>query len=185
MEIIQLPLGTPTSNDYLAMDNATDGTRRIKLPLPVTAGGTGATTLSDAKTNLGIPSLPLSITNGGTGASNASDARTNLGIPTIPDFPLSVANGGTGSNNAGGARINLGAGRNPYMAVISTISSLPVTFASTGITSGMRVIGYEFSDPSAFTSDLTVTTSNGSLTVTGTMSGSSSITLFLSETRTV
>ncbi len=49
--------------------------------LPVENGGTGSTTVSAAKTTLGIPSLPVSIANGGTGATTAANALTNLGIP--------------------------------------------------------------------------------------------------------
>ena len=50
-------------------------------PLPLTAGGTGANNLAEAKEALGIPAFPLSLENGGTGATSAADARVNLGIP--------------------------------------------------------------------------------------------------------
>jgi hypothetical protein len=75
-------------------------TNQISLDtVPVAFGGTGATTASGARTNLGLGSIAtqnansvtitggsitgitdLAIADGGTGASTASDARTNLGL---------------------------------------------------------------------------------------------------------
>ena len=77
-------------------------TNQISLDtVPVASGGTGATTASGARTNLGLGSIAtqnsnsvtitggsitgisdLAIADGGTGASTAADARTNLGLGT-------------------------------------------------------------------------------------------------------
>ena len=77
-------------------------TNQISLStVPVASGGTGATTASGARTNLGLGSIAtqnsnsvtitggsitgiadLAIADGGTGASTAADARTNLGLGT-------------------------------------------------------------------------------------------------------
>lgn len=53
--------------------------------------------------------LPLSIENGGTGAATLEDAKSNLGIQNI-ELPLSIANGGTGATTSKNACINLGLG---------------------------------------------------------------------------
>lgn len=50
------------------------------VPFGFETGGTNSTSLSEAKTKLGIPELPLSILNGGTGATNVVNALANLGI---------------------------------------------------------------------------------------------------------
>lgn len=89
--------GTNTSWDLLDIS-----TGDITGTLPLTNGGTGATTASGARTNLGLGTIAtqnasavsitggsitgitdLAIADGGTGASTASDARTNLGLGTI------------------------------------------------------------------------------------------------------
>jgi len=70
--------------------------------VPLTLGGTGATTAAAARTNLGLGSIAtqnanavaitggsvtgitdLAVADGGTGASTAANARTNLGLGTI------------------------------------------------------------------------------------------------------
>lgn len=97
--------------------------------LPIAQGGTGATSASAARTNLGFtygtaeptgtPSTgngsvyfmeddgsPLSIAEGGTGASTASAARTNLGLNRIDVTPtLSTTNNVDGNNSSGNLRI--------------------------------------------------------------------------------
>lgn len=97
--------------------------------LPIAEGGTGATSASAARTNLGFtygtaeptgtPSTgngavyfmeddgtPLSIAEGGTGASTASAARTNLGLNRIDVTPtLSTTNNVNGNSSSANIRI--------------------------------------------------------------------------------
>lgn len=65
----------------------------------------------------------------------------------------------------------------------SSISSLPQTITNSNITSDMVVVNSVLSNPSAQTSNITVNTSNGSLTLSGSLSGSTTITLYLLEKR--
>lgn len=68
---------------------------------------------------------------------------------------------------------------------ISAVSSLPVTVYSDNITADMKVVNSELSTPSAILSDLTVTTAAGSCTVSGTISGTTDITLQLARVRAI
>lgn len=61
----------------------------------------------------------------------------------------------------------------------SAISSLPTTITNSRIKARHVVIAHELSDPSAQTGDWTVTTSDGSLTISGSISGSTNIKLSL------
>lgn len=61
----------------------------------------------------------------------------------------------------------------------SSFSSLPQTISNTAITESHVVINSVLSNPSAQTGDWTVTTSNGSLTISGSISGSTTVTLYL------
>lgn len=61
----------------------------------------------------------------------------------------------------------------------SSFSSLPQTITDSSITANHVVINSVLSNPSTQTGDWTVTTSSGSLTISGDISGSTSVTLYL------
>lgn len=64
-----------------------------------------------------------------------------------------------------------------------TISSLPATISNASITSDMVVVRAEFGNPDAQSDDWTVTTSSGSVTISGTLSGSTTLKLYLVKSR--
>ena len=96
---------------------------------------------------------------------------------TIP-----VANGGTGATSAAAARTNL---QTMPIKVTGTISGATTTISKTGITSDFVVVGYELGTPSAITSAINWSTGSGTITLTTTVASgaSSTITLYLLETR--
>lgn len=61
----------------------------------------------------------------------------------------------------------------------SSFSSLPQTITNTAITANHVVINSVLSNPSAQAGDWTVTTSSGSLTISGSINGSTTVTLYL------
>lgn len=65
----------------------------------------------------------------------------------------------------------------------SSFSSLPKTITNANITSDHVVVNSVLSNPSAQTGDWTVTTNNGSLTISGSISGSTTVTLYLVKQR--
>lgn len=66
---------------------------------------------------------------------------------------------------------------------VASFSSLPQTITNANITGDMVVVNSVLGTPSAQTSDWTVTTSNGSATVAGSISGSTTLTLYLMKSR--
>lgn len=66
---------------------------------------------------------------------------------------------------------------------IASFSSLPQTITNSNITSDMVVVNSILGSPAAQTGDWTVTTSDGSLTVSGSISGSTTLTLYLAKSR--
>ena len=66
----------------------------------------------------------------------------------------------------------------------TSVSSLPTTISDTKITSDHVLLNSVLSNPSAQTGDWTVTTSAGQAVISGTISGSTDITLYLAPQRT-
>ncbi len=66
---------------------------------------------------------------------------------------------------------------------ISSFSSLPKTVNNENIKADMVVIEKYLSNPAAVVSNWTITASNGSITIAGTISGSTSLTLYLMKSR--
>lgn len=64
-----------------------------------------------------------------------------------------------------------------------SVSSLPTTISSSSITASMECIHSVLSNPSAQTGDWTVTTSAGSAVISGSISGTTDITLYLAVPR--
>lgn len=65
-----------------------------------------------------------------------------------------------------------------------TISSLPVTINDTSVTDDMVVVNSIFGTPASQTGNWTVNTSNGSVTISGSISGSTTLTLYLARRKT-
>jgi hypothetical protein len=106
--VFSLPAGsivTDGTDDIIASQHNSplqDLEADMNAARPIVAGGTGASTASDARTNLGLGTIStqnanavaitggsvagitdLAVADGGTGASTAANARTNLGLGTI------------------------------------------------------------------------------------------------------
>lgn len=110
----------------------------LTTPIVVSDGGTGATTASGARLNLGITLFADAIVTATTGASvratigaAASGANNDITSLTGLTTPLSVAQGGTGAADAAGARTSLGAAAAGANTDITALDQ-DVTITATG-----------------------------------------------------
>ena len=144
-----------------------------------------------------ITSAPVSSVNGQTGAVSltASD------VGALPDSTVIPSNVSELTNDSGyltSSDVSRVALVGEYDALIgkpdltvykcvvvtsSSFSSLPQTLSNANLTANHVVINSVLSNPSAQTGDWTVTTSSGSLSISGSISGSTTITLYLIEQR--
>lgn len=91
--------------DYVtSLDVGTLNIGALSSPLPITSGGTGATTAANARTNLGLGTIATQAANN---VDITGGSITGVSITGITD--LAVADGGTGASDAATARTNLGA----------------------------------------------------------------------------
>ena len=170
-------------------------------PLAITKGGTGAGSVEDAQSNLGISTLqqkvgdtPLSTSaqdlSGAvnelaaeigdaefdTTAQNATDAINELAGEV---GALETQNGNatleTTAQTLSGA-VNELASYEALHVSVSTFSELPCTVSNAAIKADMRPIALSLGTPGAIISAVTVTPANGSLTISGTMASDGSTT---------
>jgi len=109
------------------------------------------------------------------------DAGTSGGVTP---FLVAIAEGGTGATTAATARANLHALDEAFAPIwiSGTISSLPATFSDSRIpadttTTETHCFGIELGTPSAVTSDLTFTTTQGNVVISGTLASGGSTTV--------
>ena len=149
--------------------------------LPVAQGGTGATTASSARTNLGATGIGAAVFTASTTAgarsaiaAAASGANSDITSLTGLTTPLTVAQGGTGSGTAGGARTNLGAaasGANTDITSLNPTGGLQVG-APTGGAQGTGTINAT----GLFINGVGVGTGSGSVTSVNVSGGTTGLT---------
>lgn len=197
--------GTPGSSDFLAIDNGTD-TARISATdlvepfIPEVSGvsfwyGTSSTAAST--TAKVVSCADFELTTGATIAVRFTNTNTasapTLNVNSTGAVAIKAVSGGSeslvGLWRAGEVVVFTYDGTNwlvdsssrAGVIVVSTssVSSLSTTITDANITSKHVVVASTLSNPAAQTEDWTVTTSNGSLSIAGSISGTTDITLVL------
>ena len=114
---------------------STSGTLSPSATLPISLGGTGASTAAGARTNLGLGSGAT--TTVGTIATQNSDAVNITGGTITGVTPIAVTSGGTGASSAAAARASLLAAVSGNNADITSLTGLTtplaVVFGGTGV----------------------------------------------------
>lgn len=141
---------------------------------------------SNGNVSIAVGGLPSGGTTGQvlTKQSNADDDADweTMDLSAKMDKVSSATNGDLLTTNASGQAIDSGVTINELKCLVLTsasFSSLPQTLSNANITADHVVIESVLSNPSAQTGDWTVTTASGTATISGTISGSTTLTLYL------
>lgn len=170
--------GTPTTGDLVPIKSGND-TYKIDYNALASA------ILGQISSN-GI----VNVANGGTGSGTATGALSGLigaldtssGFSLADTIPVNIngtaytITGRTLSNAIGGGGTEQSALTN-YVKNCGTISSLPATIQDENITADMVLLAYSLGTPSAMGSNWSVATDEGEIEITGTLSGSTTLTL--------
>ncbi len=111
-QVKDLVTGADADNLTVGGNLTVNGTTTLTTDLPITSGGTGASTASDARTNLGLGTIA-------TQAAN-SVAITGGAITGITD--LTVADGGTGASTHTANSVLIGEGTSAISSVAPSTS---------------------------------------------------------------
>lgn len=147
----------------------------------------GGYTGTESQFNTLLANLPTytsnaaaSATAAAASAEDASDAADRAEAIVGGQF---ISYGGSqGLTNAQKLQARVNAGANVLVITSGSFSSLPQTISNNKITAKHVVLNSVLSNPSAQISDWTVATADGSLTVSGSISGSTTLTLYLYTT---
>ena len=195
--------GTPGASDYLAIDNGTDTAKISAADLVepfLPQGGLiwyGTSSTAASTTGKVVSCADFELTTGATIAVRFTNTNTasapTLNVNSTGAVAIKAASGGTeslvGLWRAGEVVVFTYDGTNWLVdsssraGVIvvskSSVSSLSTSISDSNITSKHVVVASTLSNPAAQTGDWMVTTSNGSLSIAGSISGTTDITLVL------
>ena len=173
--------------------NITDTTSGYITSAPVTSvnSKTGAVNLTASDvgalpSSTSIPSKTSDLTNDSGFLSSAVTTFNGQSGAVTYSAPVSSVNGQTGAVSLTATDVGALPDTTEYKCLVvtsSSFSSLPQTLSNANLTANHVVINSVLSNPSAQTGDWTVTTSSGSLSISGSISGSTTITLYLIEQR--
>ena len=159
--ITYAPLSSPAFTGTPTAPTATTGTSTTQIATTAfVANSLSAYALKASPAFTGTPTAPTA-TSGDSSTQIATTAFVANAISQIP----------TGGSTL--IKVNFG-----------TISSLPQTVSGSSITSDMEVISAVLGTPTAQDGDWTVTTANGSVTVSGTITGTTTLVIYLSDVET-
>ena len=162
-------------------------------PLAITKGGTGAGSVEDAQSNLGIAALQQKVgdTPLSTSAQDLSGAVNELAAEIgDAEFDTTAQNATDAINELAGevgaidTRVTALESYEALHLSVATFSALPHTVSNAAIKANMRPIALSLGTPGAIISDITVTTADGSLTISGTMAADGSTTAEITLIRT-
>ena len=161
-----------TSSSLTSVGTITSGTWN-GTTIAVASGGTGATTASGARTNLGVvigtdvQAYNATLAAVAAGTYTGSTSITTLGTITSGTWngtAIAVANGGTGSTTASGARTNLG------LAIGTDVQAYNSTLAA--------VAGGTYTGATSITTLGTIATGTWSATTIATTKGGTGLTSY-------
>lgn len=141
------------------VDGGSWGSASVTLPLAISDGGTGATTVASARNALGLgnTSGALPIANGGTGKTTAADAYTALGGGAAGKLDtVDIAHGGTGAATVEDARNALGLGHTAGALPIANGGTGAATAAAARTALGLGVVSGTLTSNGAALSELVV-----------------------------
>lgn len=151
--------GTPSGMDYLAID---DGSETSKVP--ATALGV-STQMTQAEAEAGTVTDPRVIT------------------PAVFKSSVDAVASAVAETAAEAAVETIAETLKVLVVSVASFSSLPKQVTNENITADMVVVNSVLGTPSAQTDDWSVATYDGSLRITGSISGSTTLTLYLMKSR--